>query len=148
MPPDQWSLRSFGPPLPSVEVKLADHPSLNYSTHTTPPRGQIFIRGPSVPDKGYFGGADASPSATPDDGWVDTREIGEWNPLFGKSRSEGLTIIDRVKPLEGRFHGDYVPLKKLQAVYETCEFVEACCLIYAGRKVKPVAVICTPFPPC
>lgn len=146
MSPDQWSLRPLGLPMPSVEIKLVDYPSLSYSTLTVPPRGQIFIRGPSVPDMGYFNDPDASTGAFPNDGWISTGQIGEWNPPSGRAGNRGLTIIDTIKPFEGRPYGDYYAIQKVQAVYETCELVEECCLIYTGRKVKPVAIICISIP--
>ena len=90
--PDYWSLGSSGVLGPSTELKLQDQPDLGYVTSSSPPRGEIWIRGPNV-FAGYFKHPELDAESITDDGWFKTGDIGQWE-------ADGtLSIIDRVKNL-------------------------------------------------
>lgn len=135
MPPNHFSTRTLGFPLPSLEMKLVTVPP-HYIATSTPARGEIYIRGPSVPQMGFYGNPEASASIFLDDGWIKTGDIGEWD-----TRHPGLKIIDRIKPLTQRFMGEYVPIERLERAYRASNVVNECCLIYSGKKTQPIAII-------
>lgn len=135
-PPNHFNIRTLGFPLPSLEIKLVTV-SPNFSATSVPARGEIYIRGPSVPKSGH---PEASDPAFLEDGWVKTGTIGEWNV-----GNPGLTIIDRIKPLKERFMGEYVPIGVLERAYEDSNVVKECCLIYSARKAQPIAIVCESF---
>ncbi|KAI5837918.1 hypothetical protein DFP73DRAFT_617951 [Morchella snyderi] len=137
MPPSRYNNRNTGMILPSLQIKLVSV-APDHFAHGSPPRGEIFIRGPSVPHMGYFKNPEASIAAFLDEGWVKTGIVAEWSP---HKRCPGPTIIGSVNSLERRYIGDYVPLESLEAAYKKCRLVQDCCIIYSGRKTKPLAVI-------
>ena len=52
LPPEYYQYGSVGLIMPSVEIKLRDHPEVDYLLTNNPPQGEVLIRGPSVV-KGY-----------------------------------------------------------------------------------------------
>lgn len=140
MPPQRFCNRTLGFPLPSLEIKLVTI-APNYIATSNPARGEIYIRGPSVPQMGFHANPEASVAAFLADGWVKTGDIGEWD-----FKNPGLRIIGRLKPLEGRFMGEYVAVERLEKVYEASNVVNECCLVYSWRKTQPIALISEDHP--
>ncbi|KAL7270859.1 medium-chain fatty acid-CoA ligase activity protein [Rhizina undulata] len=135
-PPQTNNCQNLGHPLPSLEMKLIDHPEMNYFVNADPSRGQICIRGPSVP-MGYHGDEETSTPTFVCDGWVMTGDIGEYD-----SKSKGLKVVDRIKSLDGRGYGHYIPVETMQRVFNKSPVVDHCCILFSQRKVKGIAVIC------
>ena len=75
----------------NVELKLVSVPDMNYYVTDKPyPRGEIWMRGPTI-FKEYYKNKAKTMDAKTKDGWFKTGDIGLW-------RSEGrLQIIDRKK---------------------------------------------------
>jgi long-chain acyl-CoA synthetase len=74
---------------------------MNYKSSNDPPRGEIYLRGPSI-TKGYFMRDDLTKEAITEDGWFMTGDIGQWN-------SDGtLSIVDRKKNLVKLSGGEYI----------------------------------------
>jgi long-chain acyl-CoA synthetase len=90
LPPELMQYGSVGLPVPSIEVKLLDHPEAGYLSSNDPPRGEVCIRGPSV-TRGYYKRPDLNEDENifTKDGWLRTGDIGQWNP------DGTISLIDR-----------------------------------------------------
>ncbi|CAN8097794.1 unnamed protein product [Discula destructiva] len=133
--PQEFDLTgSCGPVTPAVEVKLVGIPELNYSTSTTPPQGEILIRGAPVLKEYYLNPDETAKAITPD-GWFKTGDIGEFDAVGH------LKIIDRVKNLVKLQGGEYIALEKLESVYRSSPAVLNIMVHGDGSHSRPVAVI-------
>merc|ERR1712137_328436 len=129
---------TVGPPVPSVEIKLVDVPTMRYLTSNTPPQGEVWIRGPSI-TKGYYLNKEKTAEVYTDDGWFKTGDVGTWN-------ADGtLSIVDRVKNLVKNPYGEYIALEKLEAIYKNSNYVLNCC-VYASSNAPRVIAIVQPQP--
>jgi len=136
LPPEFMQYGVAGVPVPSIEIKLVDVKEAGYLATGDPPRGEIYIRGPSV-TKGYYKRDDLNndKSIFPGDGWFGTGDVGQWN------QDGTLSIIDRVKNLVKLSGGEYIALERLESVYKACNLVSNMC-IYASSSIKqPIAII-------
>eukprot|EP00835_Amoeboradix_gromovi_P004073 NODE_298_length_11435_cov_0.210303.p1 type:complete len:693 gc:universal NODE_298_length_11435_cov_0.210303:9521-7443(-) len=109
--------------VPSLQLKLVNY--IDYCSTDNPPRGEIWLKGPSI-CKGYY----KQPKITREsfeDGWLKTGDIGEIVPLKDTALqrhnevpgSTGLIkIIDRKKNLVKLSNGEYIALEALESVYK------------------------------
>lgn len=133
--PQQFTLSgSCGPVTPAIECKLVSIPELNYSTSTTPPQGEIWLRGKPVLKEYYKNPEETEKAVTPD-GWFKTGDIGEFDHLGH------LKIIDRVKNLVKLQGGEYIALEKLESVYRSARAVQNIMVHGDSEHPRPIAVI-------
>lgn len=138
--PQQFSLSgSCGALTPAIECKLVSIPELNYSTSTTPPQGEIWLRGGSVLKEYYLNPEETKKAITPD-GWFKTGDIGEFDNVGH------LKIIDRVKNLVKLQGGEYIALEKLESVYRSSKAVQNIMVYGDSEHPRPIAIICVNEP--
>ncbi|KAF9951290.1 long-chain fatty acid-CoA ligase [Modicella reniformis] len=135
MTPACFNYNRVGSPVPCTEVKLVDVADAGYlSTDTPLPRGEVWIRGPSI-TAGYFKNEKETMETLTEDKWLKTGDIGEWHP------DGTLSIIDRKKNLVKLSHGEYIALEKLESVYKSTSYCNNICVYADSMQSKPVAVI-------
>lgn len=132
--PTQWTTDAIGPMQVSLELKLVSLPELGYSTDTTPPQGEILLKGLPV-FKEYYQNPEETAKAVTADGWFRTGDIGEFD------ENGHVKVIDRVKNLIKMQGGEYIALEKLEAVYRGCQFVQSIMVYGDSDHPRPIAVI-------
>lgn len=133
--PQQFTLTgAVGPITPAIECKLVSIPDLNYSTSTTPPQGEIWLRGKPVL-KEYYLNPEETAKAITADGWFKTGDIGEFDAVGH------LKVIDRVKNLVKLQGGEYIALEKLEATYRGSRAVQNLMVHGDSEHPRPIAVI-------
>jgi len=126
--------------LKSTEIKLVDVPDMNYFSLDIPhPRGEIWIRGPTI-TLGYYKQEEKTNEAFFEDDdspykWFASGDIGMWLE-DGK-----LKIIDRKKNLIKPPHGEYIALEKLESCYKNCQFVEFICVYVDSTHYDCIAIV-------
>ena len=133
--PLQWTPDAAIGPIPAaVEIKLVSLPELNYSTATTPPQGEILIRGAPV-CTAYLDNPEETAKAITADGWFRTGDIGEFN-------ADGhLAVIDRVKNLVKLQGGEYIALEKLEAIYRGAACAQNIMVHGDSSAPRPIALV-------
>ena len=115
-------LGTVGPPLPGVEVKIADD-------------GEIVVRAPSVM-KGYWNKPAETKAVLTNDGWFHTGDIGELD-------EQGvLKITDRKKDLLVLANGKKVAPQPIELQLQESKFIAQAVLL--GDKMKAVAALLVP----
>ncbi|GAB1315713.1 long-chain fatty acid-CoA ligase [Madurella fahalii] len=132
--PLQWTPDAIGPIPAAVELKLVSLPELNYSVDSSPPQGEILIRGAPVV-KEYFENPEETAKAITADGWFKTGDIGEFDE-HGHVR-----VIDRVKNLVKLQGGEYIALEKLEAIYRGSAYVQNIMIHGESAYPKPIAIV-------
>lgn len=104
---------TVGPPIPSVEVKIA-------------PDGEILIRGSSVM-LGYYNLPEATAEAIDSEGWFHSGDIGEFE-------GTKLKITDRKKDILVLGNGKNIAPQKIEARLKESEFVNEAVLFGDGME--------------
>jgi len=132
--PMAWTDTALGEMPACVEMKLVDFADAGYFAKSTPPQGEIWIRGGGVVS-GYLNMPEETAESFTDDGWFKTGDIGEFD-------SNGhIRIIDRKKNLVKTLAGEYIALEKLESVYRSAPIVANICVYAAEDRQKPIAII-------
>jgi long-chain acyl-CoA synthetase len=119
-PPKKVKLRTVGPPLKGVEVKIAED-------------GEILVRGELVM-KGYWNDPDGTIAAIDEHGWLHTGDIGHLD-------EDGyIEITDRKKDLIVNSGGDNISPQRVQGILELEEGIFQS-FVFGDRKPYITAVI-------
>ncbi|KAJ8121420.1 hypothetical protein ONZ43_g2122 [Nemania bipapillata] len=132
--PLQWTPNAIGPVPPSLELKLVSLPDLGYNATSTPPQGEILLRGLPVANE-YFKNPEETEKAYTPDGWFRTGDIGEIDSVGH------VKIIDRVKNLVKLQGGEYIALEKLEAIYRGSVYVNNLMIHGDSSQPRPIAII-------
>jgi len=135
--PENTVYGDVGLPLPGLEFKLVDLSEMGYLTRDNPPRGEIWIRGPTV-FQGYY----KDPGLTRDvlvDGFFRTGDVGMWLP------GNRIKIIDRVKNIFKLAQGEFVCAERLEGTYASGEFpMVAQIMIHGDRTMSGLVAVVIP----
>lgn len=132
--PLQWTTEAIGPMQAAIELKLVSAPELGYFTDTTPPQGEILLRGKPV-FKEYYKDPEETAKAVTPDGWFRTGDIGETDA------NGHVKVIDRLKNLVKLQGGEYIALEKLEAVYRGSSYVLNLMVHGSDEYHRPIALI-------
>jgi len=138
---DDTSNENIGPCVHSTEIRLVDVPEMGYLHTDKPnPRGEIWIRGPTITmgyykeiektREAFFDSDDSSPYQ-----WFASGDIGLWLD------NGNLKIIDRKKNLIKPPHGEYIALEKLESCYKNCTYVDLICVYVDSSHFDCVAIV-------
>jgi long-subunit acyl-CoA synthetase (AMP-forming) len=120
-PPGRVRVGTVGPPLPGVELKLAED-------------GELLIRGPIVM-KGYRNMPERTAEALGEDGWLATGDIGEID-------ADGyLTIVDRKKELIINAAGKNMSPASIEAKLKAASSLVAHAVAIGDRRPYNVALL-------
>jgi long-subunit acyl-CoA synthetase (AMP-forming) len=120
-PAGRIRIGTVGPPLPGVEVKIADD-------------GEVMVRGPVVM-KGYRNMSERTADALTEDGWLLTGDVGEFD-------EEGyLKIVDRKKELIINAAGKNMSPAGIEAKLKTATPLIAQAVAIGDRRPYNVALI-------
>jgi long-chain acyl-CoA synthetase len=118
--PSRPKVGTVGPPLPGIEVRLADD-------------GEILMRGPWVM-RGYHGLPSATAEAL-EDGWLHTGDVGTVD-------ADGyLTITDRKKDLIKTSGGKYVAPQELEGRLKAMSPLVSQALVHGDRRAYVTALL-------
>jgi long-subunit acyl-CoA synthetase (AMP-forming) len=120
-PPGKVRIGTVGPPLPGVEVKLADD-------------GEVMVRGPIVM-KGYRNMPERTAEALTEDGWLLTGDIGEFD------EAGYLKIVDRKKELIINAAGKNMSPANIEAKLKAASPLIAQAVAIGDRRPYNVALI-------
>jgi len=137
---DDPHYRHCGPPVLCAELKLGDVPEMNYFTHSNPPCGEIWARGPNI-SIGYYKDEARTKEDFDSDGWFHTGDVGRWN------KDGTLSIIDRRKNIFKLSQGEYIAAENLEHIYGRSKFV-AQIFVYGDSYTPFLVAVIVPEPVC
>ncbi len=122
--PDGFKIGTVGPPLDSVEVRIAED-------------GEILVRGPNVM-LGYYKREKETREVIDEDGWLHTGDIGTLVP--GK-KYRFLKITDRKKELIKTAGGKYVAPQPIENALKASMLIENAMVVGEGKKFPAVLIV-------
>jgi long-chain acyl-CoA synthetase len=111
-PPEAARIGTVGPPLPSVDVRLADD-------------GEILVRGPNV-CAGYFNNPAGTAELIDADGWMHSGDVGRFDGAY-------LVITDRKKDLIITAHGKNIAPQEIETRLKYEPLISQAVVIGEGR---------------
>lgn len=126
----------IGGPVPCIEFKLVSVPEMNYLVTDNPPKGELYLRGPSTCNLGYFKLEKETNELLEKDGFIRTGDIALLSP------NGSLTIIDRKKNIFKLAQGEYVAVEKVEASYKQSLFISQIFVFGYSYESVLVCVIC------
>lgn len=107
----------IGGPLPNVEFKIVSVPEMNYFSNDTCPKGELYLRGPSICTRGYFKLKKETSEMITEDGWIRTGDIVMLNP------NGSVRLIDRKKNIFKLSQGEYIAADKIESIYQQSLYI-------------------------
>jgi len=118
--PDRLKVGTVGPPLPGVEVRVADD-------------GELLLRGGNIA-AGYYKDPEKTAATFEPDGWLRTGDVGEVD-------SEGwVRIVDRKKELIITAGGENISPSNLENLLKAHPLIAQACVV-GDRRPYPAALI-------
>jgi long-chain acyl-CoA synthetase len=121
-PPDRQRFRAIGPPLPGVELMIAD-PDPDTG------EGEVYAKGPNVMREYYKAPRDTEDTFT-EDGWLKTGDLGlidEDGYLFIKGRLKNVIIGPS---------GENIYPEEVESIINACDYVMESMVYDAGGKLS------------
>jgi long-chain acyl-CoA synthetase len=118
--PGEYQSGTVGPPLPGVEVRLADD-------------GEVLARGPNIM-LGYWQN-DAATARAIQDGWLHTGDLGQWGD------AGHLRIVGRKKEMIVLATGKKVAPTRVEQLLAGSPWIEQACVVGDGRKCLAALVV-------
>ena len=127
-----------------LELKLVDVPEMNYlntdvdeTTGKNTPRGELWIRGPSIIPC-YYKNEEKNKETFTGDGWMKSGDIVVIQPPNNR-----VEIIDRKKNIFKLSQGEYIAPEKLENVYKTFSSLITNVFIYGDSLKSCLLVVLT-----
>jgi long-chain acyl-CoA synthetase len=131
-PPERIKIGTVGPPVPGVELRLADERSGDEASGRG--RGEVELRGDCV-FAGYRGKEEMTREAFTEDGWLKTGDVGELD-------EDGyLTIVDRKKELIINAAGKNMSPANIESALKTASPLIGSVAVIGDRRPYNVALI-------
>ncbi len=120
-PPGKQRAGSCGPPVPGVDIRIADD-------------GEILVRGKIIMN-GYHNAPDLTASVIDSDGWFHTGDIGFLD------KDNYLTITDRKKNIIVISSGEKIAPAPIETKLKESQYIDELCLIGDGRDFVTALVV-------
>lgn len=105
----------------STKIRLNSVPDMDYLVTDKPnPRGEVWIKGPSV-FSGYYNDDAKTKETLTEDGWFMTGDIGEYDRSLGE-----LRLIDRKRGIFKLAQGEYISATTIENAIARCKYIEQC----------------------